>query len=756
MLEEQEEVYKQQTLSNWVMNFPLPVLVVDESGHLALTNRVFEQEFGYTREEVPDAQAWFHKVYPDESYRGEVAKDWQQSLGLMQRGETVRRYYIIRKADGSEVNTKFLAFQWIAGWYCLILEDVSLQSHMMKELQASQKKYSLLFHKSQDAVVIHDTEGQIIDVNEKALFLFGYTYGRMLEAHIRDILGDEYHHNLEFARRSAGSDLHLFTESVLKRHSGEVFNAEISASMFSIFEIAYFQVVIRDLTPRRRAEGRAELLTTALFYAAESIVITDVSGRIEYVNPAYERITGYGQDEVQGKTPAIVKSGRHDSKFYQDLWNTLKRGEVWSGHFINCKKDGMLFEEEGTISPVRDRQGNVTHYVAVKRDVTEQRQMERQLRQSQKMEAIGTLAGGIAHDFNNILTVILGYTELAILHKEEQESLSEYLKEILAGSNRARELVKQILTFSRQQENDVQPLVLSSVVKEVMKFIDSIIPKKIQVRVDISDNQGMILGNATQIHQVLMNLCSNASHAMKEKGGELRVSLEKLQVQPGDPLSRSLSSGDYLRLSVRDQGQGIEPAIVERIFDPYFTTKPRDEGTGLGLSVVDGIIREHQGHIRVDSEPGTGSVFEVYLPRLTEKPEASFSDSDSTSHGSEKILFVDDEVIIIRMAQSLLAAMGYQVDVEQSGQMALEQLRMAPLGYDLLITDMNMPGMDGIRLAEAAHHISPELPVIMCSGDSRSLHELDLTRHGISAVCGKPYQMQQIGCLIRQVMDRKS
>lgn len=464
---------------DWVAAFPLSILIIHSDGHLVLANRMFEQEFGYSPEEIPTGDIWFQKAYPDATYREEVAKSWQQTMEQMERGEVTRRFFIVRTADGQDLNVKFLAFKWQAEHYCLVMEDVSLHNRIMRELQASQKKYSLLFHKSQDAVIIHDERGQILDVNEKALNLFGYSYGRLLQLKVADVLGPEFQSNLDFALKSTGDNLHLFTELNLRKQNGDAFSAEISASLFRIFEMTYFQVVVRDMTPRRQAEGRAELLTTAMFHAAESIEITDVQGRIEYVNPAYEKITGYTLAEIMGQSPSILKSGKHDVDFYREMWATLKRGEVWSGHFVNRKKDGSLFEEEGTISPVRDRQGNVTHYVAVKRDVTEQREMERQLRQSQKMEAIGTLAGGIAHDFNNILTAILGYTELALISQDNPDRLDEYLHEILTGSNRARELVKQILTFSRQQEYEPAPLVLCSVVKEVMKFIDSIIPKKI-------------------------------------------------------------------------------------------------------------------------------------------------------------------------------------------------------------------------------------------------------------------------------------
>ncbi len=733
--------------------FPIPALIRDHAGNALLVNKSFQELLGYTLDDLNPIEKWFEEAYPEPKYREEVRHNWETSIPQLEAGRVLRRFYVVKNKQGNEVNIKFTTFLWNPDKFCLLLEDVSLHNRMLKELQASQKKYSLLFHKSYDAVIIHDAQGKIIDVNEKALNLFGYSYGKVLQLEVRDMLGSDFQENLTYAMKHMKSDVHLFTEAELKDKSGKVFNAEISASLFRLGEQYFFQAVIKDLTLRRAAEKKADLLTTAISHTAESIEITDYEGKIVYVNPAYEKQTGYTLAEVMGKNPSVLNSGRQDKKFYTELWDTIKKGEVWSGHFSNRTKAGVLFEEDATISPVRDKQGNITHFVAVKRDVTEELLLERQLRQSQKMEAIGTLAGGITHDFNNILTAILGYSELALYNKQDMVKQEGYLREILAGSNRAKELVKQILTFSRQQEYEQAPLILSSVVKEVMKFMESIIPKMIHIVVDMRDNRSMIMGNSTQIHQVIMNLCSNANHAMKEKGGTLTVILEKTKISHDDYLSREMGEGDFMRLSVSDTGCGMGQDVLEKIFDPYFTTKSRDEGTGLGLSVVHGIVQEHHGIIQVKSELGQGSTFEIYLPVHSQLGAGSDEARQDIVGGTERILFVDDELMVCRLAESMLSELGYNVTVKQDSQAALEMYREDAANYDLLICDKNMPELDGIGLIDGIHDISPRFPVILTSGDIKALSEVDLKAHHIHAICPKPFQLQNFSSLIRTVFS---
>lgn len=367
---------------------------------------------------------------------------------------------------------------------------------------------------------------------------------------------------------------------------------------------------------------RNEILATAVEQAAESVMITGSAGIIEYVNPAFERITGYKREEIIGKTPAILKSGKQNQAFYKAMWDTISRGKVWTGRVTNKRKDGSLYQVEMSISPIRDAEGAIIKYVSVKRDVTEERRLERQLRRAQKMEAIATLAGGIAHDFNNIVTAILGFTDLVMNELPEGSKACRRLRYVRDAGQRARDLVKQMLAFSRRTDAGMKPVDITPVVKETLKLIGATAPSTIEIRLNIEPDIGMVLADPGQIEQVVMNLCTNAVQSMSERGGNLDVSLSSMNVDEESlPPDLHMATGRYLKLSVSDTGCGIDNSLLDRIFDPFFTTKKVDEGTGLGLAMVHSIVKSHNGAVTVMSEAGKGSVFTVFLPLLMARAE---------------------------------------------------------------------------------------------------------------------------------------
>ena len=496
-------------------------------------------------------------------------------------------------------------------------------------------------------------------------------------------------------------------------------------------------------------------LTTALEQVAESIVVTDAEGRIEYVNAAFERITGHAREAVLGSSPRILKSGLHDDAFYADMWRTLRRGEVWTGHFINRKKNGDLYEEEASISPVRDEDGAIVHFVAVKRDVTEEIKMERGLRQAQKMESIGTLAGGIAHDFNNILFPIIGYTEIVLEDLAEGSTARANLREVLAAAGRARELVQQILTFSRSDEQERKPLKMQIVVKEALKLIQSTLPATIEIVPNIDPDCKPVLADPTRIHQIVMNLCTNAYHAMMETGGKLEVSLRSVPVDPeGLDQNFGLRAGPALELAIRDTGLGMDRFTLGRIFDPYFTTKEPGKGTGMGLSVVHGIVKGCGGGIRVESEPGAGTAFRIYFPPIEMEPEPAAEPApEAVIGGVEHILLVDDEVQIVEMERQMLERLGYTVTVRTSGVEALEVFRAAPDRFDLVVTDQTMPNLTGAALTRRLRSIRPDIPVILCTGFSEALTEEEARFLGVRAYLMKPVVKRQMARAIRRALS---
>ena len=390
-----------------------------------------------------------------------------------------------------------------------------------------------------------------------------------------------------------------------------------------------------------------------------------------------------------------------------------------------------------------------------------QRKLEGLLQQSQKMEAIGTLAGGIAHDFNNILSAIIGYTELAKLSLlrtdfTEKAKVTNDLEQVLQAGQRAKELVKQIVSYSRQQNQPRKPIQVNTIIREALRLLHASIPKSVEIRENIADHDTLILGDPTEIHQIIMNLCTNANHAMRDKGGILAIELVPTEIHPDDEKSTTLrlTPGPYLLLKICDNGRGMEKAIQDRIFDPYFTTKESGEGTGIGLAVVHGIVKSHNGHISVYSEPGKGSSFLIYLPRIVrEDVRKDEIHTIETPAGTERILVIDDEVIIADMEQRLLESLGYQVTSITSPFDALHLISAQPHRYDLVLTDMTMPRMNGAELAQKILRIRADMPVILCTGFSEMMNEKKARAIGIRDYVMKPLIRKDIAKAIRKVFD---
>ena len=514
---------------------------------------------------------------------------------------------------------------------------------------------------------------------------------------------------------------------------------------------AQWRLALQNEELLRETNARVRL-TAAIEQSAESIVITDPAGIIEYVNPAFESLTGYAKDEIIGKTPAILKSGRHDAQFYTDLWNTISQGGTWHGHLVNKKKDGSIYEESSVISCVRDDSGAIINYIAAQHDVTDQMRLEKQLRQAQKMEILGTFAGHIAHDFNNILTLILGHSEMALRKMPDKDPVRGHVQHIEKAGHRASKLIQQMLAFGRQVEQENRPVTMHLVVREVLDLLRASLPSTVQLRETVADC-GMVLADPTRIHQVVMNLCTNAFQALPDRQGVLEVLLETVDLGSGFvPDVGRLTPGSYVRLSVRDTGKGIDPSVLPHIFDPFFTTKRPGEGTGLGLSTVHGIVEGYHGALAVRSEPGQGSTFEVYLPRVDGTAQPAKPAQELLSGGHERILFVDDSEEIAEMVRSLLEQLGYSVTVFSNSTTALEHFRDHPQDFELLITDQVMPDLTGTDLAREILAIRPGLPIILISGFGQGMTFEQARTMGISACLMKPFSDKALSLTIQQVL----
>jgi len=513
-----------------------------------------------------------------------------------------------------------------------------------------------------------------------------------------------------------------------------------------------------DITDQITAEAERIQLATALEQTVESVMITDVHANIQYVNPSFERITGFSRAEVMGKTPRILQSGEHDHAFYQELWDTLIAGRVWKGRFVNKKKDGTLYKEDATISPITNKHGKTISYVAVKRDVTREMKLEEQLRQAQKMESIGVLAGGVAHDFNNLLTTIMGNADLALMDLKEDTSAQRNVLEIQKAAQRAASLTRQLLTFSRKQIIQPAVLNLNHVVSNLEKMLRRLIGEDIDFLTAYEPEPWYVFVDPGQMEQVIMNLVVNARDAMP-KGGKLTIETANVELDLEYLQDHGVENtpGSYVMLAVTDTGVGIDPDIRPHIFDPFFTTKERGHGTGLGLSTVYGIVKQNKGYLWVYSEPGEGTTFKVYLPRSV-KQEKLVDEKIPAGHqfrGPETVLVVEDDEMLRNMAKKMLQAHGYKVILARDGEEALKIAANQDSPIHMMLTDVVMPGMDGRELAEQIQSENADIKVLYMSGytDNAIAHHGVLDQ-GLDFI-QKPFSTEDLGRKVREVLDKR-
>jgi PAS domain S-box-containing protein len=629
-----------------------------------------------------------------------------------------------------------------------------------QELSKSEERYRDLVENAQDIIYSHDLRGNYTSSNKAGEEITGYTQEESLKLNLAQTIAP---HCVERAREMVARKLRgekvTAYELELIAKDGHYVTVEVNTRLM-LQDGAPIGItgIARDITERKLAEAELRRLAAAVEETADSVVITDKEGNIQYVNPAFERVTGYAREEVLNQNPRILKSGKTPAAIFKAMWETIARGEVWTGQLINRKKDGTLFDERVTISAINDESGRIVNYVAVKQDISSLIQLEEQLRQSQKMEAIGQLAGGVAHDFNNLLTAINGYSSLALQRVEANHPLRSYLEEIKKAGDRAANLTRQLLAFGRKQILQPLPIDLNDVVMDMNKMLRRLIGEDIQLTAKLHPQLKKIKADPGQIEQVLVNLVVNARDAMPQ-GGTLTIETTMVELdQEYGGRHLGASPGHYTMLAVSDTGTGMDEQTQARIFDPFFTTKEKGKGTGLGLSTVYGIVKQSGGNILVYSEPGHGTTFKVYLPQLTTEvqPAPAVVPEAAIQGGTETILLVEDEDVVRGLAQKILEQSGYKVIAAARGEEAIRFGEEHSEPINLLLTDVVMPVTSGKEVADRLRPLLPGLRVIFMSGytDEAIVH------HGVLdsdiEFIQKPFTPNALIKKVREVLDAET
>jgi len=650
--------------------------------------------------------------------------------------------------------------------YQSVGEDITERKRAEEAIQKSDKRIRDLTEMLPEAIFEADLDINLTYANREAFSLFGFTQ-KDFENGLNGINllvpeeRDKARNNL--LKRLQGEELGGIQYKAIKK-DGTVFPILLHVSpIIEQGTFKGFRGIILDLTERIRAEEALiqseERFRLAFQTSPDAININQMDGTYIEVNEGFVELTGYSREEVVGKSSLDIKIWDIPED-RQRLIEGLKRdGRVKNLESRFLMKDGSYRYALMSANLIR-LQGE-PHILSITKDITDKKKMEEeksrleeQLHQAQKMEAIGNIAGGIAHDFNNILTIIIGFGQL--IRDKSQDSLAQQnIQQILKAANRAKFLVQQILTFSRQAEHKFIPLRLQSITKEVVQLLKATTPTTVNISADIQPQCSAVNADPTQVHQILVNLCTNAVHAMDEKG-VLKISLQEVDLN-ADALrfQPKIIPGRFAQLSVSDTGTGIKEEILKLIFDPFFTTKEVGKGTGMGLSVVHGIVEEHGGFIKVDSQVGKGSTFYVFFP-VTENAEKGISERKTTLPiGTERILFIDDEETLLKLAKRMLQGLGYSVTVESSSLKALQIFKSDPDQFDLIVTDQTMPNMSGLELMAEILKVRPDIPVILCTGYSSKISEETAGKKGLSKYIVKPYDKKVLAEAIREVMNKK-
>jgi two-component system, cell cycle sensor histidine kinase and response regulator CckA len=643
---------------------------------------------------------------------------------------------------------------------CCVVTDLSAPKRTDAFLKESEERFRRLFDQSPLGTALVSPDFRFLRVNEAFCRITGYSAGEMASldfpaiTHPEDLAAD-----VEQARRLlAGKiDQYVMEKRYIRKDGSIVWvRLHVRGIRDEGGRFLYFLPVVEDITERKEAEAALRRLATAVEHAGEAIVVTDAAGSIEYVNPAFEQITGYGRDETVGRNPGFLNSDLHDRSSAGRMREALSHGEEWRGRFVNRRKDGTVYHEEATISPVKDAAGKIVNFVAVKHDITHEVTLENQLRHSQKMEAVGQLAGGIAHDFNNILTALMGYATILQMKMARDEPLKLHVDQVLESVHRGAALTRSLLAFSRKQILRPRPVDLNEIVGRVGKLLARLIGEDVELRMDLSPGKPIVNADSGQIEQVLLNLATNARDAMPN-GGVLTFATGVLDLDGAFIRTHGYGKpGRYGFVAVSDTGMGMTGKILDKIFEPFFTTKEVGKGTGLGLSIAYGIVKQHEGYIWACSEAGKGATFRICLPAAEALAGGTHpaGNSEVPTGGTETVLLVEDDAAVRKIEKTVLERFGYTVIEAVDGQDAIEKFAGNRDKVKLLILDVIMPRMNGKEAYDEIRRMRPGIRAIFTSGYSADIiHEKGLISGGYDYL-SKPLLPSELLKKVREVLDR--